>query len=69
LLLSDIEESAAYLQIDESETKVKHISTLSGSSVSQLLGVAIASHPELAQDLLEYQVVILDARMKRLAEL
>jgi len=64
LLLSDIEDSAGYPQFEDThKPKVKHISTIL-EWLQCFTWVITTSQPEQAQDLLGYQVVILDARMQ-----
>jgi len=67
MLLSDIEDSAGYPQIEDTQKpKVKHISTILEwfQCFSVYSWVITASQPEQAQDLLGYQAVIVDARMQ-----
>ena len=67
MLLSDIEDLAGYPQIEDTQKpKVKHISTILEwlQCFTVYSWVITTSQPERAQDLLGYQAVIVDARMR-----
>jgi len=67
MLLSDIEDSAGYLQIENTQKpKVKHISTILEwlQCFTVYSWVITTFQLKQAQDLLGYQAVIVDARMR-----